>query len=128
MSPANRTHTSDPVVAQGEDGPITQSQHDASDAAGADVLQPSAADLGPTSGVIGETQAEADQARRASTNQDTSEVPQGAADVVAWIKDAGDDDTEAQRRAGLAWSVESQRADGVRSTVEAEVNRHLDEG
>jgi hypothetical protein len=53
------------------------------------------------------------------------EVPDNAHDVVAWIKDAGDD-VEATRRAGQAWRRETQREGGVRATVEAEVDNWLE--
>lgn len=52
-------------------------------------------------------------------------VPETAADVVAWIRDAADSTTAGQR-AAQAWAVEVTRADGIRSTVRAECDKHLD--
>lgn len=53
-------------------------------------------------------------------------VPDKAADVVAWIREGGEQsDDEGKRRAGLAWSAETQRSGGIRSTVEDEVDRWL---
>lgn len=117
---ANRQY----VVAHDESGPITQAMHEASDAAGGPVLQPDPSQIGPTSGVVADS-APPHQDPDDVDDVDTSEVPTAAAEVVAWIRAAGDDQ-EASRRAGLAWAVESQRPDGARTTVESEVDQHLE--
>lgn len=52
------------------------------------------------------------------------DVPDNAKDVVAWIQ-AAPDEGDAAERSQAAWLVEISRSTGVRTTVKAEIDKHL---
>lgn len=120
MSETSETYHGDRVVAWADGGPVTQSQHDEHSGGTKSTVEQPGVEL------LGEPSASAVAAASSPPAGDVSEVPANAADVVAWIKDGAEQsDEEAARRAGLAWTVESQRDGGVRTTVEAAVDEHL---
>lgn len=108
------------AVAWTSEGAVTADQFDSSSDDARTVAQPDGALLGETS------------ADRASTTgaavdeDDLSEIEgKNAGELVAWMQEAGDDEAEGQRRAGIVWTAETQRSGGVRKSVEEEVDRHL---
>lgn len=108
------------VVAWENGAPVTQAEHDARSGGAKSVVEQPGVDL------LGPPSADAVAATQAPSGS-VDEVPANASDVVAWIKEGGEvSDDEGARRAGLAWTVESNRGEGnVRSTVEAAVDEYL---
>lgn len=121
---ANRAHAT--VAWDADASPITQEQVEGRDKS--EVVVPGEALMGPKSERVGDTTAAAARLAESEGPSDAelADVPTNAHDVVVWIKEAEDNEAEATRRAGLAWAVESKRSEGVRSTVEAEVDRWLE--
>lgn len=123
--PDEPTYNGDRVVAWVDGGPVTQNDFDDAidDAGQRTTVAVAGADL------LGEPSTPAVPVDAEPAVDDSGEVPEAAADVIAWVQDGETvSDAEATRRAGLAWTVEAQRSGGVRTTVEAEVDRWLETG
>lgn len=117
------------VVAWEDASPVTQADADARvEADGKSEVEVAGPDLlGEPSQSPGANRVSTEGYSEPTGDADTGDVPTTASDVVAWIKEGEtESEDEARRRAGLAWTVEAQREGGVRTTVEQEVDRHLD--
>jgi hypothetical protein len=104
------------AVAWQSDGPVTRAQADARDKS--TVTQPDAAQLGPRT-IFG-----SDTSAGAAVGFDYAGETVPA--IVAHVREPADQD-ESRDRARAAWRAEVVREAGIRSGVEDEVGRWLDE-
>ena len=65
-----------------------------------------------------------DAVNKKADEYSAADVPDNAKDVVAWIQGAPDESAAAER-SQAAWLVEISRSFGVRTTVKAEIDKHL---
>lgn len=82
---------------------------------------------GPVDGTepVPENDAEGNATAQEAQDKADGVVPEKAAEVVAWIQ-AAPNTENAGRRAQRAWEAEVDRTGGIRATVQAEIDKHLE--